>query len=98
MIPNGTRTVQVAAVDAAGNETRSAARSIVVDATAPGAPGDLATSVGSRWQTSPDFSVTWRHPAGQVAPIDIAHWTLCPAGTTSGCTAGASPCPPTPES
>ena len=91
VIPDGTHSVQVAAVDAAGNETRSTARSIVVDATAPASPSALATSTGSSWQTARNFTATWTHPAGQVAPIDTAHWTICPAGNATGCVTGSSP-------
>ena len=91
VIPDGTHAVEVAAVDAAGNETRSTSRSILVDATAPAAPSALASSIGSNWQTSRDFHVTWTHPSGQVAPIESAHWTLCPAGTTTGCATGSAP-------
>ena len=68
VIADGTRSVQVAAVDAAGNETRSTARSIVVDATAPATPSTLATSTGSNWQASREVTATWTHPTGQVAP------------------------------
>jgi hypothetical protein len=91
VIPDGTRSVEVAAVDAAGNETRSTPRSIVVDGTAPAAASALTTSAGSNWQSTPGFTATWTHPAGQVAPIDTAHWTLCPSGTTTGCTNGSAP-------
>lgn len=91
VIPAGTHAVEVAAVDAAGNETRSTARSILVDATAPAAPSALASSIGSNWQASRDFQVTWTQPSGQVAPIESAHWTLCPAGTTTGCATGSAP-------
>ena len=91
VIPDGTHSVEVAAIDAAGNETRSTARSIVVDATAPAAPSALATSIGSTWQPARQFTATWTHPSGQIAPIDTAHWTLCPAGNTTGCVTGSSP-------
>ena len=74
----------------AGNETRSTARSIVVDAIAPAAPAALTASIGSNWQTSPNFIATWTDPSGQVAPIDTAHWSLCRAGTTTGCETGST--------
>ena len=91
VIPDGTHSVQVAVVDAASNETRSTARSIVVDATAPAPPRNLAGSIGSNWQASRDFTATWTHPTGQVAPIVTAHWSFCPQGSTSGCVAGSAP-------
>ena len=49
--------------------------------------GGLAKLGGPRATNS--FNVRWRNPAGQVAPIAAARWTLCtPSG--SGCVAGSA--------
>ncbi|RKQ90493.1 hypothetical protein C8N24_0298 [Solirubrobacter pauli] len=89
-LADGSHTVQVAVVDAASNETRSAATSIVVDHTAPDVPQTLQAA--ARATTDAAFTASWTVPAGQVAPISAAHWRLCPdagpcqTGTTPGST------------
>jgi hypothetical protein len=86
LVPDGDRQVQVGAVDAADNETRSVVRTITVDNGAPAAPQGLA--VGSRDVANPGFSASWRDPGGQVAPIEQARWVLCPADG-GACSSGA---------
>ncbi|MDA0179641.1 hypothetical protein OJ997_04985 [Solirubrobacter phytolaccae] len=87
-LADGTHAVQVAVVDAAGNETRSNPATIVVDHTGPGAP---ALTVSARPADDPRFTVSWSSPGGQVAPIAMAHWRLCsPSGCTGGTTSGTS--------
>jgi hypothetical protein len=85
---DGSHTVQASVVDAAGNETRSALTSIVVDHTAPTVPQGL--QVGARPATNPAFTASWSHPGGQVAPINAAHWRLCPEGSAAGCSTGTT--------
>jgi hypothetical protein len=86
LVPDGDRQVQVGAVDAAGNETRSVTRTITVDNGAPAAPQGL--TVASRDMANPGFSASWRNPGGQVAPIERARWVLCPADG-GACSSGA---------
>jgi hypothetical protein len=91
-LPDGQHTVEVDAVDAAGNETKSGdARTIVVDATAPATPSGLVTSVGGGWQASRGFSAAWSNPGGQVAPVSEGRWALCPGGSLAGCVVGTQP-------
>lgn len=77
-LPDGAHTVQLAAVDAAGNETRTAARTLLIDNQPPPAPG-LAwlTAVGAR------LTASWGPVAGDGAPITAARYVLCRAG--GGC-------------
>jgi hypothetical protein len=93
-LTDGTHHVQVAAVDAAGNETRAATRTIMVDNTAPGTPQALATSVGQDWQTSRALTATWTNPASQLAPLSIVHWSLCPLAAPNACFDGDAPATP----
>ena len=74
---DGTHTVKVEAVDAAGNAS-SQARSFVADNTAPVAPV-VEVGGGSDWHGANDFSVSWTNPAGQTTPIAKAHYQLCAA-------------------
>ena len=90
-LADGQHQVEVAAVDAAGNETVALPRAIVVDNTAPAAPPRLSTSAGADWQSSPTFAATWTNPGDQVAPITTAHWTLCPRNGATACTSGQAP-------
>jgi hypothetical protein len=83
-VPDGNHSVQVAAVDAAGNETRSPAQTVVVDNTAPSAPSSLSVVGGSAFRSDNAFSLTWTSPGGQVAPITAAHYRICAVDGT-GC-------------
>jgi Bacterial Ig-like domain len=87
-LADGQHTVQAAVVDAAGNESRSAAVSITVDNTAPTAPVGLQAA--PRTDSDPAVTASWSNPSGQVAPIIAAHWTLCPQGSASGCQSGST--------
>jgi hypothetical protein len=76
-LADGTHSVQLAAVDAAGNETKSSSRSITVDNGAPALPRNLVVEGGDGWRTSNSFAVSWANPDGQVSPIAAAHYRLC---------------------
>ena len=83
-LADGSHTVQVAAVDAARNETRGAARSITVDNAAPAAPHDLRVSGNDA-----TYVVTWTNPGGQVAPLTDALVRVC--DPTFACTTRTVP-------
>ncbi len=75
-LPDGTYALEFAAVDAAGNETRTPARALRLDNDAPGA-ADLHQSGDGR---TPRPIVSWTPPADHGAPI-IAVWQrLCTSG------------------
>lgn len=76
-VADGLHTVRVAVTDPAGNETRSAARTITVDNTAPAAPQELTLETDG-WQSANSFSVRWSNPAGQTAPIAAVRYRVCP--------------------
>jgi len=82
-LDDGVHQVQVGVTDAAGNETRSAARTVTVDNDAPSAPAGL--SIAS--QAGDTFDVTWTNPPGQVAPVVAARWQLCDSAGIR-CTSG----------
>lgn len=74
---DGSHLVEVAARDAALNETRTSARTVVVDNTAPAAPDDLSVVGGGDWRPSNDFSLAWTTPNGQVSPVAAAVVSVC---------------------
>jgi hypothetical protein len=82
----GTRSVQLALVDPAGNESKSAAFSVQVDNTAPGAPSGLSVTGGG---SSPTFGLAWTDPAADAgAPPATIQWNAC---SGSSCTSGSTP-------
>ena len=82
-VADGSHQLSVVAEDAALNVS-SVARTIVVDNVAPAAPAGVTLEGASGPRVANRFSVRWRNPGGQVAPIAVARWTLCrPSGT--GC-------------
>jgi hypothetical protein len=83
-LSDGTHTIQVAAVDPAGNETRSGARSVVVDNNAPGPPAGLSVDGGSDWRGENLFSVSWSDPSDSGSAVAAARYELC-ANNGSGC-------------
>lgn len=86
-VADGQHTLAAAADDAAGN-TASASRSITIDNTAPSAPVEMQLDGAARRSTN-RFDVHWQSPAGQVAPIAAARWSLCPVAATMPCSEGA---------
>jgi hypothetical protein len=85
-LPDGPHQVQVAATDAAGNETRGATTTVLVDTHPPTAPEGLPAATT---QTRPNFTLSWTNPPqGQGAPITRADYLLCPATGPGSCTAG----------
>lgn len=85
-LADGPHSVQVAAVDPAGNETRSSSQSVVVDNNAPGAPSALAVDRGPDWRDSNSFDVGWSNPADAGSPVASAHYAICSVDG-SGCLA-----------
>jgi hypothetical protein len=82
----GTRSVQLALVDPAGNESKSVAFSVQVDNTAPGAPSGLSVTGGG---SSPTFGLAWTDPAaGAGAPLATIRWDAC---SGASCTSGSTP-------
>jgi hypothetical protein len=83
-LTDGPHSVQVAAVDPAGNETRSSSQEVVVDNNAPAAPDGLSVDGGAAWRDSNSFEVSWSNPADAGSPVASAHYSLC-ATDGSGC-------------
>jgi hypothetical protein len=85
-LADGARSVQLALVDPAGNETKGSAFGVQVDNTAPAAPTGLVVSGGG---SSPAFGLGWTDPsAGSGAPLASIRWQACDGGTcSSGSTA-----------
>lgn len=80
-VEDGTHQVEVAVADPASNQTRSEARTVTVDNTAPTAPIGLTVDGGDAVRSTNGFDVSWTNPGGQVAPIVAAHWSICdPSG------------------
>ncbi|MEX0992869.1 MAG: hypothetical protein WDZ37_02630 [Solirubrobacterales bacterium] len=78
-LPDGENRLRLEAVDPAGNVGASQ-RTIRVDNTAPAKVSAATVENGDGWRRSNGYSVGWENPPGQIAPIDRAHYSLCPAG------------------
>jgi hypothetical protein len=90
---DGTRSVQLAVVDPAGNETRSSAFALKVDNTVPATPGGLVVTGGG---SSSSFGLSWITPAPDGgAPLTTVRWQAC-AGST--CASGSTPAVAGPQS
>jgi len=77
-LSDGDHDVELAAIDAGGNEKRSAPVAIQVDNTAPAAPSGLAVTGGG---ASPAFELAWTDPpAGSGAPLASIQWRACALG------------------
>jgi len=85
-LADGDHKLDVVAEDPAGNSTATS-RTITIDNQAPVAPVGLSLD-GASQRTDNSFSLNWQTPPGQVAPIAIAHWSLCPATGASSCATG----------
>jgi hypothetical protein len=76
----GTQPLTVVAEDAAGNTATSAATTVRIDHTAPGAVA-VGIDGGDAWRNRNDFDIAWANPPeGDRAPIASAHYRLCPVG------------------
>jgi hypothetical protein len=78
-LPDGARTLQASAVDAAGN-TSVVSRAVYIDNTPPD-PVVPQVVGGDAWRRTNSFVVTWPSPAQTAAPIGRAHWKLCTSET-----------------
>jgi hypothetical protein len=82
-LADGTHTVEVAAVDPAGNEGKASRQTIAVDNDAPARPQGLTVDGGDGWRATNSFSVEWTNPANAGAPISIAHYQVCTSDGSS---------------
>lgn len=74
-ISDGSHSVQLAAQDAAGNESKTPAVSMTFDNTAPVAPTGLNVAGGTT-KTTNSFNVSWANPGGQVSPLTTVHYRI----------------------
>jgi hypothetical protein len=78
--PEGSQPLTVVAEDAAGNRAESAAVTVRIDNTPPGAV-PVGVAGGETWRNSNDFDLAWTNPAEpDRAPITAAHYRLCRSG------------------
>lgn len=75
---DGANRVRVIGADTAGNES-AGERVLFVDNHAPAPVSDIHVEGGEAWRSRNGFSVAWRNPEGQVAPIVAAHIEICAA-------------------
>ncbi|MDX6729034.1 MAG: hypothetical protein QOK49_3839, partial [Baekduia sp.] len=81
-LADGSHSIQVAAVDAAGNETRiTRPQPLRVDNQAPTAPASLSSPSATSQANS--FSAGWTLPADSGTPIVAARYQLCQDNTCS---------------
>lgn len=81
-LPDGQHTLSVQATDSADN-LGGIDRTILVDNTPPVAPGGPSLSGGSGWRAENRWTVGWKNPPQQFAPIAAAVYQLCPAAADS---------------
>lgn len=87
---DGLHSIEVAAVDAAGNETRVARSApLRVDRTAPAAPVGLASPAPA--SETNGFSASWSLPSDAGSPIVGARYQLCQSGRCSEVRTAPSP-------
>jgi hypothetical protein len=84
-LSDGTHTLALVAIDAAGNESTVASEQITVDNSPPSAPVGLTATETSAGAST--FTATWSDPSGQVAPINAATYQVCPATGSGACEA-----------
>jgi hypothetical protein len=88
-LPDGSHTFREVAEDPAGNQA-GRSTTMAVDNTAPAAPLNVSVQHPADGpSTSPEPELSWRNPPSQVAPIAVAHWSVCRAAKTSGCGIGS---------
>jgi hypothetical protein len=77
-LPEGSQPLVAQAEDAAGNSSDSTAVTVRIDHTAPGAV-PVTVEGGESWRRENGFRMLWSNP-GEVdrAPVDTAHYRLCP--------------------
>jgi hypothetical protein len=79
-VVEGTQPLTVVAEDAGGNTAASAATTVRIDNTPPGAVA-IGVDGGGTWRNRNDFDAAWANaPEGDRAPIASAHYRLCPVG------------------
>jgi hypothetical protein len=79
-LADGPHNIQLAAVDAAGNETRvTRPTALKVDNAAPAAPVSLSSPAATSQTNS--FAASWALPADSGTPIVAARYQLCQNGT-----------------
>jgi hypothetical protein len=84
-LSDGTHTLTLVAIDAAGNQSTVASEQIAVDNNPPPPPIGLAATAPQVGGST--FTASWTDPSGQVAPITAATYQVCPAGGSGACSA-----------
>ena len=87
-LSDGTHTLTLVAMDAAGNQSTVASQQITVDNSAPPPPVGLSATATQAGGST--FTVTWSDPAGQVSPVTGALYQVCPASGSGSCSAPAT--------
>jgi Bacterial Ig domain len=82
-LTDGTHTLTLTAIDAAGNPSIIASEQIIIDNDAPPPPTELTATPTQPGSTI--FTATWTNPSGQVAPITSATYQICPANGSQAC-------------
>jgi len=84
-LSDGTHTLTLVAIDAAGNQSTVASEQIAVDNNPPPPPIGLAATAPQVGGST--FTASWTDPSGQVAPITAATYQVCPASGSGACSA-----------
>ncbi len=88
-LADGAHELSIQAVDR-GNNVGGLSRRVYIDNTPPAAPSELTVDDGDGWKPANSFSVRWKNPPQNAAPIAGADYQLCPASPTTGqCVSGA---------
>ena len=77
-LADGDHYIRIEAVDTAGN-VNGIDRMISVDNTVPARPSAMSVTDGEGWRTTNGFRVNWSAERDGAAPLDKAHYRLCPS-------------------
>jgi hypothetical protein len=77
-VPDGVHQLTLEAKDPAGQTTVIAPFPVHVDNTSPTTPTGVRLDGGDGWRREYDFVARWENPVERYAPIEAAHWRICP--------------------
>ncbi len=87
-LTDGTHTLTLAAIDAAGNESVVTSKEVTIDNNPPPPPVGLTATPTQTGSST--FVATWTDPSGDPAPITAATYQVCPASGSGACSTPAT--------
>ena len=87
-LADGSHTLTLVAIDAAGNESVAASKEIAIDNNPPQPPVGLAATPTQAGSST--FVATWTDPVDDPAPITAATYQICPTSGSGACSTPAA--------